>query len=183
MPIILHKFRNHQVNLKTEILIMGTFNPDIPNGPSFFYGRPRNFLWQLLPGCWGLPSLKDSLLPAKHAFMIQYKIDFADLIASVQVPAGQQANFLDTYLDPRVQTWKNIIALINSLPKLKAVYFTRKTFGGIPNIHGQIIAIRNHCQLNKIRFCLLETPSRYANDAKQQQWIETIVNQTTCLQP
>lgn len=181
MPVILHKFRNHQVSQETEILILGTFNPDIVDGPAFFYGRPRNHLWQLLPGCWNLQSLKNTLLPAKQSFMSQYKIDFADLIAAVNVEKGQHANFLDTYLDSRVQAWKNIIDLINQLPKLKEVYFTRKTFEGIANIHNKITEIQNHCKQNGIRFCLLATPSRFTNVAKQQQWIETIVNQTTCL--
>ena len=182
MPVILHKFRNHRVSQKTEILILGTFNPDIADGPTFFYGRPRNYLWQLLPGCWSLLSLKNSLLPAKQAFMAQYKIDFVDLIESVDVEKGQHANFLDTYIDPRVEVWRDIIELINQLPKLKAVYFTRKTFGGIPNIHNQIIEIRNHCQQVGVRFCLLETPARFANADKQKQWINTIINQITCIQ-
>ncbi|PZR02923.1 MAG: hypothetical protein DI539_27210, partial [Flavobacterium psychrophilum] len=99
MPIVPHKFLNHQISLDTEILILGTFNPDVPNGPTFYYGRPRNFLWQLLPGCWGLPSLKVSPLHAKLAFIAAHKIDFADLIESVNVPAGQQGNILDTYID------------------------------------------------------------------------------------
>lgn len=182
MPIILHKFRNHQVSQNTEILILGTFNPDIPDGPTFFYGRPRNHLWQLLPGCWDLGSLKNSPLDAKRSLMIQYKIDFADLIESVNVEIGQQANFLDTYIDRRIKKWKNITELFNQLPKLKAVYFTRKTFGGIPEIHNKIKEIRNHCQQNEIRFCLLVTPARFANAAKQQQWINTIINQLGCIQ-
>jgi len=183
MPVILHKFRNHQISQETEILIIGTFNPDIPDGPTSFYGRPRNHLWQLLPGCWNLQSLKNSLLPAKQAFMTQHKIDFADLIASVDVEEGQHANFLDTYIDPRVHAWKNNVELIDQLPKLKAVYFTRKTFGGIPNIHEKIMEIRNHCQQAGIRFCLLTTPARFVNDAKKQQWVDTIINRTICIQP
>lgn len=180
MPIVPHKFLNHQISLDTEILILGTFNPDVPNGPTFYYGRPRNFLWQLLPGCWGLPSLKVSPLHAKLAFIAAHKIDFADLIESVNVPAGQQGNILDTYIDGLVYHWKDIIALINTLQKLKAVYFTRKTFTGIPNIKIRILAIQDHCTQQNIRFCLLETPARFANAAKQQQWIDTITNQNTC---
>jgi G:T/U-mismatch repair DNA glycosylase len=183
MPIILHKFRNHLVSQETEILILGTFNPDIPAGPTFFYGRPRNFLWQLLPGCWGLPSLKNSPLPAKQVFMARHNIDFVDLIASVNVPAGDEANYLDTYLDDKVVEWKSISNLIAGLPNLNAVYFTRKTFANTPNIHNQIIDIRNYCIQHNIRFCLLETPARFANANKQQQWTDIIINQITCLQP
>ncbi len=176
MPIILHKFRNHVVNPDTEILILGTFNPDIPIGPTFFYGRPRNYLWQLLPGCFLLPSLKDQPLPIKQIFMQQYRIDFADLIHSVDVSLNQINNFKDSYIDSRVHQWKNIIALINSLNNIKAVYFTRKTFQGISNINMQIKAIQARCVQRDIRFSLLKTPARFANAAKQQQWIDTIVN-------
>ena len=182
MPIILHKFRNHVVNPDTEILVLGTFNPNIPNGPTFFYGRPRNYLWQLLPGCWGLPSLKDQPLPIKQIFMQKYRIDFADLIHAIEVPEDQVDNFDDIYIDGHVHQWKDIIALIRSLKKLRAVYFTRITFGGIPNIHNQINAIQAHCIQTNIRFCLLQTPARFASVAKQQQWIDTIINQISCNQ-
>ncbi|HRG59985.1 MAG TPA: hypothetical protein PK323_13605 [Bacteroidia bacterium] len=182
MPIILHKFRNHVVNPDTEILILGTFNPDIRIGPTFFYGRPRNYLWQLLPGCWVLPSLKNQLLPIKQNFMQQYRIDFADLIHSVDVPVNQADNFDDSFIDGQVNQWSDIIALIDSLSNLRAVYFTRKTFAGITNIHAQINAIQSHCIQTDIRFCLLQTPARFANEAKQQQWIDTIINQISCNQ-
>lgn len=181
MPIIPHKFQNHTVSPDTEILILGTFNPDIPIGTSFFYGRGRNYLWQLLPGCFGLPSLKDSPLAVKKAFMAAHRLDFADLILSVNVPAGQQANYEDSYIDDKVVAWKNIVALLLVLQNLKAVYFTRKTFGDIPNIAAAIDVIRSHCNQNNIRFCLLETPARFANAAKQQQWIDTIINQNVCI--
>src|SRR5688500_6108896 len=122
MPIVYHKFRDHTVSPNTEILILGTFNPDIHEGPVFFYGRPRNYLWQLLPGCCGLPSLKLQPRPQKFAFMERYKFDFADLIHAVDVPAGQEDNVDDIFIDPLVHQWKDIIALIDSLPNLKAVY-------------------------------------------------------------
>lgn len=116
--------------------------------------------------------------------MAEYKVDFVDLIASVDVPADQQANYLDSYIDSRVNNWKNIIELINQLPKLRAVFFTRMTFASIPNIRNKILEVRNHCNENReIRFCLLPTPARFANPAKQQQWIDTIINQITCLLP
>lgn len=177
MPIILHKFRNHVVNPDTEILIIGTFNPDIPDGPSFFYGRSRNYLWQLLPGCWALLSLKNQQLPSKQHFMLQFRIDFADIIHSVDVPENQANNFDDGYIDGQVHQWKNIVELINALPSLRAVYITRITFNDVPNIHEQFQAIQTHCLLRQIRFGFLKSPSRFANAAKQQQWIDVIINQ------
>lgn len=183
MPIIQHKFNSHQLNSQTQILLLGTFNPDIPTGPDFFYGRPRNFLWHLLPQCWGLEPLKTATLPEKRAFMETYKIDFADLIQSLDVPAGEESNVDDDFIDSHVEQWKDIITLIITLPDLKEVYFTRKTFNGIPNIRAQVKLIADHCASNKIRFCKLETPARFYNPEKQQQWTDTVVLKTSCLKP
>jgi len=180
MPIIQHKFHNHIVSPETQILILGTFNPDVPNGPTFFYGRPRNYLWKLLPGCWALPSLKNGTLRDKQVFMTECKIDFADVIHSVDVPEDQVNNILDTYIDDKVHEWKEVIPLISSLKKLKAVYFTRLTFSGIDNIYVKILAIQNHCNQNNVRFCFLETPARYANVAKQHRWVNTVNIQRSC---
>jgi hypothetical protein len=183
MPIVLHKFREHEVNPKTEILILGTFNPDIPTGPDFFYGRPRNFLWYLLPLCLGLPSLKEAPLQDKKAFMATHKIDFADIIHGLDIPDGEEANVDDDFIDGHINGWKEIIELIDTLPNLKAVYFTRKTFNGIPVMRARINLIAAHCLQRRIRFCKLETPARFYSPKKQQQWIDTIVLQTTCLKP
>jgi hypothetical protein len=183
MPVILHKFRNHQVIPETEILILGTFNPDIPTGPDFFYGRQRNFLWHLLPQSWGLPSLKNEPLPVKQAFMAEYKIDFTDIIHALDIPDGMEANVDDDFIDGHITQWKGITQLIDTLPNLKAVYFTRKTFSGIPNMKARIVAIAQHCNSKGIRLCKLETPARFYSEGKQQQWIDTIIAQTTCLRP
>jgi G:T/U-mismatch repair DNA glycosylase len=183
MPIILHKFKDHQVNAQTEVLFLGTFNPDIPNGADFFYGRSRSFLWHLLPQCWDLPPLKEASLVEKQEFMATYKIDFADLITALDVPLGEEENVDDDFIDSHVQQWKDIIALIDTLPELKEVYFTRKTFNGIPNMRTQVRMIASYCFKKGIRFCKLETPARFYNPEKQQQWIDTIVLKTSCLRP
>lgn len=183
MSIILHKFRNHKVNPETEILFIGTFNPDLPDEVDFFYGRSRSFLWHLLPQCWGLEPLKDAPLLSKQEFMAGYKIDFADLIHSLEIPEGEERIVDDTFIDSHVKEWKNIIELIDTLPNLKAVYFTRKTFNGIPNMRIQVNLIADHCRQKGIRLCKLETPARHYSPEKLQQWIDTIVLQTTCLKP
>jgi len=183
MRVILHKFRDHQVSAETEILILGTFSPDTDDKSDFFHGRPRNFLWHLLPICWKLEPLKEATLVEKQAFMAEYKIDFADIIHSLEIPEGEDGNVDDAFEDSHVHEWKDIIALIDTLPKLKAVYFTRKTFNGITNMRGQVVAIARHCQAKGIRMCKLETPAKFFSEEKQQQWIDTIVLQKTCLRP
>lgn len=183
MPIIYHKFQNHEVNPNTEILILGTFNHDDQDGPDFFYGKSRTFLWHLLPQCWGLEPLKEADMASKQEFMATYKIDFADLIDSIDVPEGEEANVDDNFIDTHVNQWKDIIGLINMLPNLNAVYFTRKTFNGIVNMKVQIMQVANYCKQKNIRFCKLETPARFHSPEKQQQWVDTIVLKSTCLRP
>lgn len=181
MPVILNKFREYQVSPNTEILILGNFSADSPDAPDFFYGRAKSFLWHLLPQCWGLDSLKEATLKEKKDFMSKYKIDFADLIDALDVPDGEEANVDDSFIDSHVQKWKDIISLTDQLPKLKAVYFTRKTFNGAPNIKAESSLIAEHCKRRNLRVCKLETPSRFFSPEKQQQWIDTIVLQTSCL--
>ena len=181
MPVISHKLREYQVSPNTEILILGTFIPDLPNVAEFFYGRERNFLWHLLPQCWGLDPLKDEPLSRKKEFMSAYNIDFADIIQSLDVPDGDELNTDDSFIDSHVSEWSDIKALIDKLPNLKAVYFTKKTFNGVPRMRAQVKNIADHCIQNEIRFCKLETPSKFYSPEKLQQWIDTIVLQNTCL--
>lgn len=181
MPIVKNKFIDYTIHTNTEILILGTFSHDIADGADFFFGKPRNYLWHLLPICFGLSSMKESSLTVKKEFMIKYKIDFADIIDTLEVPEGEENNLDDTFIDNHAFEWKNINGLIDSLPNLKAVYFTRKTFNGIANAKLQIVQIAAYCKQKDIRFCKLETPAKYYDDTKQKQWIDTIVKQTTCM--
>ena len=181
MPIILNKFRNHQVNPQTEILILGVFNPYTEDAPDFFYGKSRNFLWHMLPQCWGLASLQDANLQSKQEFMLKYKIDFADVIDAIELPQEEDKNPEETLIDSHVQQWKDLVGLVDSLPKLKAVYFTRKTFNGISNIRTQLSSLARHCAAKDLRICKLDNPARFYSQEKLQQWKDTIVLQKTCL--
>lgn len=181
MPVIPNKFRDHRVSDSTQILILGTFSPDIPGAPDFFFGRSRNYLWHMLPKCFGLGPLKDAPLEKKRDFMANFRVDFADLIAEIEsVEEDDQHEDEDLY-DGRVHRWNDVIGLIDSLKELKAVYFTRKTFNGIPNMKQQMKLIARHCQEKGIRICKLDSPSRHYSDEKQQQWTDTIILQRTCL--
>ncbi|EOR94292.1 hypothetical protein ADIARSV_2533 [Arcticibacter svalbardensis MN12-7] len=181
MPIIFNKFKEHKTSPLAEILILGTFNPDTIDGPDFYYGRSRNFLWHLLPECWGVEDLKEAELKYKKAFMQQYKVDFADVIDALEIPEGEEENVDDAFIDSHVQQWNNIIGIIDTMPQLKAVYFTRKTFNGIPNMRAQMKLVSTHCLQKGIRFCKLDTPARYHSPEKQKQWVDTIILQNTCL--
>ena len=89
--IIEHKFKDHKINNHTQILIIGTFNPDVfKNEATFFYGRSRNFLWNLLPKAFNEKSLKGKDIKFKLSFMNDHKIDFVDLISEIRVERGQR---------------------------------------------------------------------------------------------
>ena len=181
MPVILHKFRDYQPDPQTEILILGTFVPDLKDSPDFFYGRTRNFLWHLLPQCWGLEPLKDAPLARKKEFMSAYYVDFSDIIRSIEVPEGEELISDDAFIDNHISEWSDMQALIDKLPNLKAVYFTKKTFNGVPLMRERVKGIADYCLAGNIRFCKLETPAKFYSPEKLKQWTDTIVLQTSCL--
>jgi G:T/U-mismatch repair DNA glycosylase len=183
MPILTNKFVNHKPSPETEILILGTFTHDHHHSGDFFFGRPRNFLWHLLPICFGSQPLKDAPLVIKQEFMQKHKIDFTDVIATLEVEDGEEEIMEEDFVDISAKTFFDLVEKVDALPKLKAVYFTRKTFNGMPNIKAEILKLAQHCQSKQVRLCKLDTPARHFSDEKQQQWIDTIVLQKTCLRP
>ncbi len=177
MITIQHKFLDHQINVATEILIIGTFNPKTANNAAdFFYGRNRNYLWKLMPIAFGEVDLKDIAKQKKIEFITKHKIDFVDLIEEIQVEIGQETNYNDDYIDNKVIRWKNVIALIDTLPNLKKVCFTRKTFSDIPNMRKQLDTIQQHCKNKHILFKALVTPSRFYRKDKQTEWTNFLLN-------
>jgi G:T/U-mismatch repair DNA glycosylase len=169
MTKIRHRFIDHQINPKTEILVMGTFNPDTEeNIADFFYGRQRNFLWTLIPTALGEASLKGKSKDEKLKFIERFKIDFIDLISEVEV--NEAANYDDGYIDSKVSEWRNVIAELNKLQNLKKICFTRKSFGDIPNMKARIDEIESYCEQRKIPLQLLTTPARFYRQDKQTEW-------------
>lgn len=174
MTKIRHRLLSHRINPKTEILIIGTFNPDTnENIADFFYGRQRNFLWTLIPTAFGETSLKGKRKDQKLKFIEKYKFDFIDLISEVDV--DEVANYNDGYLDDKVTGWRNVIAEIEKLPNLKRICLTRKSFGDIPNMKKKIDEIKNYCDEKKIPFRFLTTPARLYSQKKQTEWSDFFV--------
>lgn len=169
MTKIRHRFINHNINPKTETLVIGTFNPDTEeNIADFFYGRQRNFLWTLIPTAFNETSLKGKTRNEKLKFIEKYRIDFIDLISEVEVE--EVANYDDGYLDSKISEWRDVISEIDKLTNLKRVCLTRKSFGDIPNMKTKIEEIKNHCERKKIPFQFLTTPARFYGQAKQTEW-------------
>lgn len=177
MLTVQHRFLDHQINPETETLIIGTFNPETTdNDADFFYGRSRNYLWRLLPTAFGETDLKGASKQEKLEFIEKYKIGLIDLIEEIQVDAGQEANYYDGYIDSKVTHWRSIIAVIDNLPSLKRVCFTRKTFSDIPNMKKQLDAIRQYCENKGIPFKALTTPARFYRKDKQNEWTDFLLN-------
>lgn len=132
--------------------------------------------------CFGDRDLRASNnLQAKKKFMDRRRVDFCDLIRSVDVPPTQIKNYSDNYIDGKINdSWNDTTALIDSLKNLKAVYFTRKTFQGIPKIKARIRQVKDHCEIRGLRFCVLPTPARFANETKLNSWRDIIVNGAPC---
>lgn len=171
MVIVAHKFKNHQIQPDTEVLVIGTFSPDAPkNLADFFYGRNRNNLWKLIPIAFDKESLKSKSTNDKIAFAQKFKIDFVDLIQTVFVEVGQETNYEDNYLDNKVKEWTDIITILSNLTNIKRVCFTRKTLSGIPRMKKRIIEIEKYCQAQDIAFSFLVTPARFYNSEKQEIW-------------
>lgn len=167
--LVHHRFSEHVIPTDTEIIIIGTFNPETPeNSADFFYGRTQNHLWTLLPVAFGKTSLKTGGKDAKTRFLTEYKIDFMDVIKSVDVEKPD--DYRDDYIDNCVVEWFDIIARLKQLPALKKVCITRKTVAGIPNIRKRLLEIEQYCRENNLQFQYLITPARGYTKLKQEEW-------------
>lgn len=181
MPVVLNKFSDYRINPHTEILILGTFTHPHPNNGEIYFSRPRIFLWHMLPICFKQKSLQNATLAERQAFMNTYRIDFADIILSLETSEGEEEITDDDFIDTHIHQFAPLLETISQLPNLKAVYFTRKTFNGIANIKVEVQKLARYCADKGIRFCKLDTPARHFSDEKQKQWMDTIIRQKTCL--
>ncbi len=174
MPIVYHRFLNERVDLNTETLILGTFNPEAAqNSANYYYSRPHNHLWKLLPLAKGEDiDLRGGSKEQKLEFCYRHKIAFVDLIFAVSVPEGTENNYNDAFIDSHVYQWYDIFSLLHSLHNLKRVYFTRKTFNDIPSIRKQVESVKDFCTLKGIVFTYLPTPARIYSWQKQLMWNE-----------
>lgn len=159
-----HKFLPRELNPDTEILVIGTFNPDIPsNSATFFYSRGHTAFWELMSSIFGGKCLRYSSAEEKEAFIKRHKIDFTDLIEEIDMPEEDAANYRDVNLDKYLNKAKctNVKAEIAHLKQLKKVCFTRKTFSGIAHIQAKIKEVERFCAERKIAFEYLPTPANY----------------------
>jgi len=174
--ITLYKFRDYKVSPETEILIIGTFNPDIEeNKIDFFYSRPRNYLWRILPEAYGEESLKGQITERKKSFIERHRIDFTDLIAVVKHDSVMP-NYSDNYLEEQELEWNKTENLLESLKNIKLVLFTRKTFGGVPKLRERFFSIHGECQRLNISSKFVITPARSYSNVKLTEWKNALFN-------
>lgn len=179
MITVKHKLRDYQISPVAETLIIGTFNPDTPeNEADFFYGRGRNYLWRLLPTAFGENDLKGAAKHEKLEFIKRHRIDFIDLIEELSIEADQKTNYYDGYIDRKVTQWRDLVEVMEALPYLIRVCFTRKSFSDIPNMTQQLEAVKQYCAKKGIPFKALVTPARFYREDKQTEWTNFLRDDT-----
>lgn len=170
-----HKFLCHEIDLGTEILIVGTFNPGVSdNAANFFYGGEKNQLWSLLPAIYGESDLKKSSKEEKIRFAKGKNIDFIDLISEVRVDQGKELSREDKYIGKQEIKWRDVIGELEKLPKLKRACFTRRSFSDAKIIKIRVDQIETYCRGHHICFQCLVTPSPVYRGMtfaqKQNEW-------------
>lgn len=171
--ILKHKFVDLYPLQGKKIVIIGTFNPDVPcNKAEFFYGRVQSHFWTLLPKVFDKESLKGDVQKQKE-FLELYDIELSDLILSVELNEEDICSYGDDKLtNVRLYNTDNIIKSL-AKGKTKEVYFTRKTFyKSVENIKKEIYKIKEYCEQNSIKFRFLPTPARFYNEKKLEEWRE-----------
>ena len=159
-----HKFLNNEIPPDTEILVVGTFNPEIPgNAANFFYSRGQNVFWELMSAILEEKCVRYESKNEKKAFIKRHKIAFADLIEEINLDEKEASTYSDRFLDKHLNTatCKDIAGEIARLKHLKKVCFTRSSCGGIPNIKKKIDEIAAQCKNKEHpkRFACLPTPA------------------------
>jgi G:T/U-mismatch repair DNA glycosylase len=175
--LVKHKFLDKYLMVGKKIVIIGTFNPDVKeNKAEFFYGRSKNYFWNLLPKVFGYEPLKEKSVEEKIKFLNDNGIELTDLIYEADIDENKTDNYSDENLK-NVVKW-NTENIINTLKKghTEEVYFTRKTFNKIGNIKKEIEKIKKFCEENGIKFRFLPTPARFESNEKLKEWKEKFKN-------
>lgn len=169
--LVKHKFLNDYPLSGKKILIIGTFNPDVEcNKAEFFYGRAKNYFWNLLPAVFESEGLKNNAQMQK-LFLLHHEIELSDLILSVHVRESEMCSYGDDKLtDVKEYNTDNILRVLDK-GQTQEVYFTRKSFDkSVVGIKREIYKIKEYCETHHIKFRFLPTPSRFYNEKKVQEW-------------
>ncbi len=194
-----HRFINDLMpDWSIDYLFVGTFNPswDRPNKPNanWFYGRPTNDFWYIMPQVFGLDSLMHRQYRNDPDFLrdwcIKNKIGITDIIKCINdadVNNPNHRSFIESVLDRDLEEFNNfemtgISEIIESnLDTLKGVYLTRFE-NGLNN--GSVLmngwnSVIEMCNRHEKNCSGLVTPSRgyrgITRDQKLAAWRNTIL--------
>lgn len=155
---------------------MGTFNPewDNPNGgnANWFYGRPRNSFWNIMPQAFGHPNLKTPQNQANPEAWKQYCLDngigLTDIIECIEdANEHEHHDQIMGFLDNELELFQEI--LLTDIPSLIdenkeslcGVYLTR--YSHTLNVDSVFLhrwmEIENQCEDYGIHHSCLVTPS------------------------
>jgi len=198
-----HKFLDHPLLLEflpiweTSILILGTFNPEdtyaTGNQADFFYQRPRNYFWPVLPTLYNHDGIERGDMLAQQNFLREKGIGLTDILRTI-VDADQDnvdhvnaiSSFKDDQIDEQFNEFLwNTDAIIKYIQKnkIEEVYFTR--LGNIqevnPNLNTfeyQIRQVENYCTDQSVYHTRLHSPTGMGLGEGEriptlrQRWIE-----------
>lgn len=183
----IHKFFGHVFhqngefglfpNWKAKTLIIGTFNPannfHPQNTAMYFYGRNRNYFWDILPLFAGELPIDKSIPELQKLFLEKKQIALTDLLISIddaESNSSEHKSSIQTVKDKEIEkfnsfTWNTefILKYIEA-NKIEGVYYTFLSNPSARNpslntFEKQTRVIEQYCQEKKIFTSRLFTPS------------------------
>jgi hypothetical protein len=180
----IHKFYGHEFHQtgefgllpkwKAKTLIIGTFNPannfHPQNTALYFYGRKRNYFWDILPLFAGESPIDKSSPQLQKLFLEIKQIALTDLLISIEdaeLSNSEHIRRIKTVKDKGIEKFQvfnwnteNIKNYIE-INKIEAVYFTylSKEVTNINSFEKQTCIIEEFCRDKNIITSRLFTPS------------------------
>ena len=175
-----HKFIDEENELlpqwNSSTLIIGTFNPQnefCPNNVAgFYYQRPRNYFWRVLPLIAGENSIENNNTAEQLDFLHKHKIGITDILVSIndaEENNEEHINLISTVKDNDIElfnefTWntQNIIQYIIE-NNCSHIYFTRlgnpDAMVNFNSFEHQMRIIEDYCNENNIYTNRLHSPT------------------------
>lgn len=172
-----HKFINYLQlqkldDFKPKILVVGTFNPEWPEGnyAEWFYGRTdNNYFWDILPRMFQDQGLRNNTHVEWKIYCKRRKIALTDLISCIEdadIQNPLHRNILGEYTDSKIassfkrQISNSIIPLLQSNQSIESVYLTTTSKAKFwQNLWNPI---EEYCNQRNIWCQSLTTPSKGA---------------------
>lgn len=171
-----HKFQSYlnfeRLDFDPTTLIVGTFNPDWPDGnyAEWFYGRTdNNYFWDHLPRMCGEQGMRGLDHTDWKTFCKEHNVALTDLITSIADADEhnlEHRKVLGEYTDSALaskfkeHTPTNVTDLLRSFPSIRSVYLTTTIESGLWQRLWSPIEV--YCHEHRIWCRKLMTPSKGA---------------------